>query len=1179
MAMSPQILGPDGQYRTTFAYSTDTADQFFSGRCDPDTADMQIALRSDDFQSDPDLVTFEGETFIIPNPAVYPDGITLLPGSNLIQVRSVLSNGDSTSPASLDITLSLERDVKSGVLAPTDVSVERMDRTVKIAVRGGTDPAIMGYNVYGSAAPGGGLTGYKRINPSLITAGATEDATSTLGEMTADAVVATNPDGTPIADPTYLQVLGVETSRPVASDLLGDTLSIPEVIKTDYHQVIVIPDTTSRVRTILTVESVDTVQIYSFVHDRRSVATSSLNPAIPNSEFLTLADSDPIYYVVTALYLIDNQQYESPYSPELAAAPLVVTPVIASLPSVSHAQIVQDFSLSIFRTHPEAGIAPGSFLRDTTIDPFATEAERIRFIVGFVQNCQSFATLLAIDDPGYTGTSVPVAQSPYKQAIKQAFYLQSDQDVQNIIDNAFDRLASSRGQTRSSGKRSRGEVTIYTIFRPTTTYNIPIGTAMTGGGITIRSTSTGQITSTGAGSSYNPATGRYMTRVFVQADQPGTAGNVAEGQIRTLMNGSAGLQVINETKLYGGYNAESNRDLAVRCDRIIASVDSGTAEGLYQRAIGVPGVREVNIVGAGNSLMMRDLDATGRHTGGKVDIWLRGDNLARITDRFAFSFELVINGQFEPVGSLNDLRFRVINESVTESNPIIQMIENAAWGYVFKDLDTGKVFDLTDVLIESPDTIVLSPDYNTPASVSLTDRFVGTYRFRTSDKHVFARQPVDSIVSLVGDQSGVILSSDYALYPGSVPLELGRSIEAGDYLQVSTDATIPSSEALSTPSTGESHTLIDRTEYLNNLGINPITVRVWDTQRVTEYYGPYYPTSSPDFSFIPEMGETPLALYLTAGSRLEAGMTVLVDYEYDENFTVTYVTDSMVSSVQNAMDPHLHVTADILSKDALATGIDLEATIVLQPGYTQSSVDGPVRTALARFFGSLKLGQALRQSDVVGVIESVMGVSYVVIPIIRMTKTDGSMVLREDIVTTNAKTDYTFIEPWSTVAVDVYLLTNPLSYGTVGGGGNLNDSKGVFVTTLDPNLVPHTIDLECYSAPPNPNGIPIREVSNAAFIIGNEGLWIPGYSDDDTLKQRYPFATDEERSLHRVQITANRVLVALPKGTVPSEGTYQLTYVVYGDSGVKNIEPSAVEYLELGTLNFVYDEDRCGRRV
>lgn len=1171
MAQEPQFLGPDNKYRNEFRYSTDVSYQFFTGKCDPDTADMQVAINNETFKNDSDYVSFEGSTFIIPNPSVYPDGLLLMSGENTFQVRSVLSNGDATRPAKVTVHISEEKYRGADIDPPTDIFVERLDRKVEITVHGSGNSDIIGYNFYGSATSGGGLSGYRRINPVQVSTPVILEQTSPVGFMTADSKTALNKDGSHVSSPIYFQMLGIETSQPVSQMTESDkeTVVIPNVIKTDYHQALAVPGDVNHFKTTVTIEAVNQVKAYSFIHDRRSTPTSMQNPALPNSEFMALQDSDPIYYVATAVYFIDGVEYESAYSPEVAAAPLTVSPIVASLPTVSRQQIIQDTTLAIYRTHPEVDIKPGSVLRDTFIDPFASEASRLRFIIGFLQNCQAFSTLLAIDDPGFTGDSVPVTQSPYKQALKQAFFLQSDQDVQNIIDNAFDRLAATRGVQRRAGRRARGEVTIYVTSRPTTTYYLPMGTALTSGGTTFRTTSVGQITSTGAGSIYNPATGRYSTKVFVQADTPGKSGNLAAGQLKTIRGGSSGIQAVNEAPLFGGRDAESNRELATRCDRVLAGVDSGTYQGLYSRALDIPGVEEVCVVGSGHDLMMRDIDDLGRHVGGKVDIWLRGDSVIKATDRFAFSFELVLTGdpdsQFEPVGNLKDLRFRVVNSQVTSDNPIIEMIDNPAWGLVFKDITTGKVFDLTDVEIEAPDVIVLSPKHNTPVGISLTDQFMGTYRFRTSNKHIFKRQPVNSIISLTGDVSGLVLESDYSLFPGSPATKLGRSSEANSYIQVSTET--PSFKTLTSVN---EHVFLDRTEYLQDLGINPVTVHIFNRERTIEYIGPYSTDNNKDYTFISERGETPMAIYLTVGSNIEIGSTVIIEYEYDENFTVTYTVNAMVSNVQNALSPYRHITSDILTKEAIATDVDISATIVMQQGYTQNVVDGNVRTELQRFFNSLGLGQSVRQSDIINIIENSTGVSYVLVPLTHLAKADESLVLREIIPTS----DYYHVAEWSTPSVDVYLLKNAFDSGTMNSGGLSNDTKEVSLVTYDINNKPLVTDLICYNKPPNINGVPLRDRAYRAFIIGGEGLWIPGYSDNETLERLYPFSSVEDRAGYRVSLTENRVLVALPKDVDIANQTYQVSYTVYGDEGVKNIDPSPVEYLRLGAVEFVYDEDK-----
>jgi hypothetical protein len=1148
---TPKFLGPDGVYRETYLFTTDISSRFFTGSMDSDTVDMQVSVRGAAFSSSPDLILFEGTSFSIPNPSAYPDGLQLYPGDNIIEVKAILFNGEVTAPGVIQATLSLERDQQVAVIAPSGVFVERFDRYIKITVEGLDDPNVVGYNFYASVSPGGGTTGYRQINPAMVITGDTAEEVTSLGEMTVDASIALS-GGVHAADPMYLNFIGTQINQ------------FGTVLQTDFNQSLAVPDTTDQVRALVQVSSVRQVQRFSFIHDRRSNASSAINPAIPNAEFSAIPDTDPLYYAVAAVYLIDASEYESSLSPELAASPLIVTPALTTLPVVSRQQIVRDTTLSIFRSHPEVDIKPGSVLRDTYIDPFSTEAERIRFIVGFLQACQSFATLLSIADPNNSGVSIPVNQSAYKLALKQAFFLKDDQAVQNLIDNCFDQLAARYGVTRSSGTRARGEVTLYVSARPTTTKPIPIGTLLIGGGIRFRTTSAAQISPTGAGSSYDPNTGHYYTRAFIQAESTGSSGNVTAGQIRTV-SGISGVLALNEGSTFGGADSESNRALAARATGVLSAVDSGTYRGYTQKAIQVSGVQQANEVESSHGLMYRDYDpSTGKHTGGKVDIWLRGGNPTDVTDSFAFSFELVLNGQFEPVGDLSDLRFRAVNSALTTDNPIIEMISQPDWGYGFVNITTGQVLDTTNATLITPDGIQLDPDYNDPTNLHITDEYRGTYRYRTSNKHVFFRQPVDVINSLVGGVTGSVSPSIYMLFHGSDPLLLGRSTESGDYVQVvqTTDITIPSGTPIVI--TDERHTLLGGIEYLFYLGANPLTVRVYNLDRSVEYVGPYHPSGTADFSFEAESGEIPLGIRLTSGTTLVVGQEILIDYQHDENFVVDYQSNSLVSLAQSSIDADRHVTADVLTKEAIPIGVDIHATVVLQKGQSVPTVDGFVRTNLARLFGTLSLGQPLRQSDVIGAIDSASGVSYVVSPLTKLCKSDDSIVVREEIPTDQSGVDSVLISSWGTNLVDTYLLTQKLTSGTPDSGGEINDFRGVFADE---------VLLSNNTVAPNNNGVPLKNSINGSFIIGNDGLWIPGYSDDVTLQVLYPFASAGELADKRMEITQDRILVTVSKGSLPEDVVYQATYVVYGDSGVKNIETGPTEYLILGDLEFVYDED------
>ena len=1163
---APRFQAPDGKYRSNYNFTTDKSTRFFYGVMDADTVDMKVSIFGRGETSNPDIVYFEGSSFIIPNPSAYPQGLRLLPGSNVITAKSVLSNGQETDLGAINAILSLERDVRSAILPPSGVFVERMDQRVKILVEGLEDPNVVGYNFYASTAPGGGSVGYNQINTTMVISGDTKETTSSLGSMVTDSLVALNQDGTPKANPLYLRLVETQTDKSGVG------------VASDFDQVLEVPENTAKVRTTVQIDSVRQVQQFSFVHDRRNNESSSDYPTIPNAEFNTIPDTDPLYYVVSAVYLIDDQEYESTLSPEVAASPIVVSPAVASLPTVSRQQIVRDTSLSIFRSHPEVDIKPGAVLRDTFIDPFSTEAERIRFIIGFMQASQTAATLLAIDDPGNSGFSIPVNQSSYKLTLKKAFFLKDDTSTQNMIDNMFDHLAARRGVSRLTGSRARGEVTFYVSTKPSTSISLPIGTPLHGSnGTTFMTTSATSIEASGSATFYNPTTGRYYARAFVQAENAGSGGNLSAGQIQSIGSGGPSrVQVTNESPTFGGTDYESNRDLAVRADGVLSSVDSGTYRGYTQNAIEVPGIRQVNVVDAGHSLMMRDFDPqTNRHVGGKVDVWVRGSNLSTLTDSFAFSFKQVLRGQFEPVGAVTNLLFRAVNPALTVDNPIIQMLDLPSWEiFGLKDETTGKVLDLTGAVLIAPDKIQLSTAYNDPLSLNLMDDYKGSYRYRASNIYVPTRQPVSTIISLVGEKTGLVTSDIYKLFHSSDPLNLGRSSEAGDYLKViqpigsSVPVTIPSGVPVVV--TGEQHVFLGDIELLGSLGINPLTVHIWNIDRTIEYRGPYKPLGSgdADFTFVDESGSTPMGFKATSTARFVVGDTLWVDYEHDENFLVTYTTNSLVALTQSAIDGDRHVTADVVVKDTIPTGVNIKATVVLLRNQVLSKVDGAIRTNLARLFGAMALGQPVRQSDILAIIDNTPGVSYVVAPLVTLCKTDGAIIVRESLVSEVPNTDFVQITDtrWnSNNLVDVFILTQPLESGTINGGGAINDFRSVFNGP---------VQFTNYDTLPDDNGVPIKNLPNAAFIIGNEGMNIPGYSDDVTIREKYPSVqTDTDVNNLRIMLTRRRVLLALDKGTTPATGSFTASYVVYGDSGVKNLLPGPTDYLELGELDFTYDED------
>ena len=1246
MASTPEFLGPDGVYRTEFIFSTVIPNRFFTGRISSDTVDMQVSIRGAAFTSDPDLIVFEGTSFTIPNPAVYPDGLQLVAGSNRIDVRAISTTGATSSTSFIEARLSQEGDLGLLVQSPTGISLEKLDGTVRITVDGIDDDQVQGYNFYASTEEGGGADGYFQINPDLVNTGTRKERTSALGNLNVDAEVALTLGGDPAADPLYMTITGTQQDE-------DDT-----VIQTDFNEQLEVPEYVRKLRTEVTIQSVEDYYEYSFVHDRDADLTSE-NPALPNNSFAAIPVSDSLYYVVTAVYYdpVKQLEIETHFSPEVVGYPLIVSANIGAFPVVSRTQIVQETVLAIYRSQPQVRVDDGAVLRDTFIDPFSSEGERLGFILDFLHQAQSFSTLLPIDDPNLTGESVAVEDSTYKIALKQAFFLTEDEEVQFMIDQAFENIASKYGVFRRAGRRSRGESTFYTTKRPSNTIDIPVGSILSGGGISFQTTSTVQIISENIASFFSPVTGRYSVRVSIQAQDPGEAGNVAAGQITGTDNDLVGVFVINESPTFGGEDEESNRDLATRAMGRLSSVDTGTLQGYRQTAIDVPGVEEVKVVHAMSPLMQRDLDPdTGKHWGGKVDVWFSGDSVGTVSDNFAFSFEIAKNIQFEVVGSPQELIFRAIDPRLASNFPIIEMLDIPDWDYVFFNATKGYTFNLTDVDLIQYNAIQLSSSYNDPATVGVADVILGSYRYRTSDKYVFSRQPVQEIDSLVGSVTGEVTSTVYALYHPNSPLVLGRSVKAGNYLQVidseaeEEGITIPSGDPVAV--TDETHVILgEYVEYLDNLGTNILTIEVWNEEKTVMYKGPFDLSGAADYTILAGSQTSPAGIKRTSTSTITSGETILVSYQHDENFAVTYNTNLLVQIVQEALDESYHLTADVLAKEAIENPVDIIATCVLVQGGKPAEVEPDIRTNLANYMEALNLGVALRQSDVITTMDDTNGVSFVVTPLTRMVRAEDAQVVREEVITEQSS-DYTLLQDWSTTGVSVYLLNDGLSSATVNGGGPDNEFRGVFQSD---------VALTLQTAVPDAQGAPFNGRAGNAFIIGNDGLAITGFTDDATLVAEAPFTDPDQKLIwaeeERKLLTANRALISMgggvipitheptilvglnvsfldnsgifrdtlkvydsstltqytegtdytilsgtlttPSGlrrvesgvilsgqslvvsyeyhaptTLPEDFTYGVTYLVGEDSGVKNVDPGDIEFVTVGEVDLVFDEDR-----
>jgi predicted secreted protein len=1140
--MTLKVLAPDGTYGTAVAFSTTTTSRFFTGTINSDTADLEVSIRGGGFTSDPAMVSFSAAGWIVPNPTSYPNGLDLFSGENLVEVRSVPLSGVPSAPVTASVYL-LASSVVQSIETPTAITVERLDSAVNVSVQGLTDPTVTGYNFYASATAGGGTVGYSRVNAQPVSIPVKKESTVSLYNLTSKNV-------TQSVVPLYVRAL-------ITQENLAQV-----TLETDVDSAVQIPDTVSQIQVDVSISSLEQTSFFEFLHNRK-YNLSSVPSTIPVGSFSVLPSTEPLYYVVTAIFFnpVSQVEYESSYSQEVVASPIDVRISTQSIPAVSRQQILQNSVASIYRKDKDIAVQPGSVVRDTVLDPFSTEAERIRFLLDFIYRASSFDTLLAIDDPTGSGVSIPPASSSYKIALSKALYLANPTLVQTVIDGAFDKLAANFGVTRTPGQRAIGEVRFYTATTPTVTLQAQLGTLLSAGGVSFRSSRIAEIPLDRLASFYNPSTGQYSIIVPAQAVSPGSAGNVGPRQISS--GAPFGLSVTNDNAFFGGTNAQSNAELAALARGSLSSVDTGTTQGYYQTAAKVPGLVQAKVVEAGNPLMQRDYDpATGTHIGGKVDVWAQGQRLATVTDVFAFTFIRKRDVQFVVLGDPGALQFQALDPDLSTTNPLTEMLDYPSIGLGLRNATSGLTYNLAGVTYLNYNTIKLSLDVPQPFELpTLTDVILGDYRYRTGEKFVFTRQPVESLTTVVGEASGTLDPSIYSLVHPNSPLALGRSTKAGDYLQITGSAdptlSIPTGTILAV--TNESHVIVgEYFEYVLRLGADSLTVKVTNSTGTVTYASPFV-SSTPDYTIVEGDQTNPLGIKRTSTSAISDGQTVLISYNYDENFTVTYQTNLITSALQLALDETKHGTADVLGKGGVPVPVDLTATIVLRRGFQQSTVDTRIRTNLGLLIAGLRMGVPLRRSDVVNVLDSVGGVSYVVLPMTKMVRSFGSQVVK-DSVNSSQIGDAFRVDLWSDALNSVWLLTDQLTAATTTGGGPVGNFRGVFQD--DAAMVLQT------SLPAQ-----LREAPGRAFIIGNEGAVIPNYSDDSTLYSQ-GYITPTDIANRRQAITQNRVMVSLQIGDAPSNHTYWATYTVAFETGEKDIVPSGAEYLTPGVFTFTYSEDK-----
>jgi hypothetical protein len=279
-----------------------------------------------------------------------------------------------------------------------------------------------------------------------------------------------------------------------------------------------------------------------------------------------------------------------------------------------------------------------------------------------------------------------------------------------------------------------------------------------------------------------------------------------------------------------------------------------------------------------------------------------------------------------------------------------------------------------------------------------------------------------------------------------------------------------------------------------------------------------------DYTVFPGNDSTPVMVEPIASGAIENGSSIVITYSAFENYTIVYTTNSLLGNVQNVINKMKHACADALVKQAVNNNVNITLTVIPQPMIITSSSSAlsfksQIITSLANFIGNLGVGVSLTQSDVIKTINSVPGVDYVVLPLSTMVKADNSFIARDDIGTP-------FFEIYTTGSTVAYITTEPvLTYQTIDQGGPSTLFRAIFE-----------------------NSVPLILQSDPIEVSSGPGL---GYIMSD-----------------------GRIIVSTRDGTLPDTKLYEVAYWTFGETGAKDIQVNALEYLSLGTCNIIFGSPR-----
>ena len=274
--------------------------------------------------------------------------------------------------------------------------------------------------------------------------------------------------------------------------------------------------------------------------------------------------------------------------------------------------------------------------------------------------------------------------------------------------------------------------------------------------------------------------------------------------------------------------------------------------------------------------------------------------------------------------------------------------------------------------------------------------------------------------------------------------------------------------------------------------------------------------------------ESPVGIINTDLSQTPDGSTVYVTYEYYENLTVLYSVDQGVIDAQALVEKNRSCTADILVKRCNTMPATAQLTVTLTLGASQTTVDASIRTAVYALFNALGVGDGVVESELIRAVKSVPGVANVVVPLDRLSFSDGAMMLQESLPLWQVTTEL------GTTETPIYKSQTRTLYSSIPNGGEEWEYVAVYEDGLAMKRT-HTVE---------------EFLSTAA---GDYGTFFLAQSPID----------------YRLSVYVNPNRLASENADINTHA-HTITYHIYGDNSTHDLAGSNLSIMTLGTLVINY---------